>query len=466
MDKVTVNVGSSGTSTRDKTAAFMLACLVMLGLAGLSYPLAGKQVILTLFIVAAITGLAIFTDKSGKYFLASLVLSCLGILFYPQLDWRWPVHGMFVYGSLVFCLMLLSIGILWKYNWTRKISGFPLLSGIITMVFSVVFFLGMLEWSALGLTQAGVLNQYSAMRTLLPPGTDDFRNAHVTADWYREPDPVLFWRSKSGVGPYNKQRFQGPEASIPKVPGVFRIMTYGDSNTDGPDTGGAWSQRLQDVLEREHPHGQLKYEVLNAGVAGYSSYQGLMRFREEVSIYRPDLVLVSFGWNDLAYTSGIPDNEYQVQNKVLVWFVRAAVNFKSYLVVKYYLSQLGSGNSSSGNTNIPRVSMEDYIGNVDGFRELAEKHGAHLVVLTRPHKLPADEIKLRNTFEQRVPDYNKALLKYADDKGLPVIDVQQIFGNAKSPLFVDECHFNAEGHQYMAELLYRTLVNYNLLPDD
>lgn len=38
--------------------------------------------------------------------------------------------------------------------------------------------------------------------------------------------------------------------------------------------------------------------MLYVGVVGYSSHQGLLRFREEAGTYEPDLVLVSFGWND------------------------------------------------------------------------------------------------------------------------------------------------------------------------
>ena len=43
------------------------------------------------------------------------------------------------------------------------------------------------------------------MMTPLPAGTEDWRSAHITADAYREPDPILWWRPVAGR-PYNAQR--------------------------------------------------------------------------------------------------------------------------------------------------------------------------------------------------------------------------------------------------------------------
>ncbi|MFN7979921.1 MAG: hypothetical protein U0P30_17450 [Vicinamibacterales bacterium] len=47
-------------------------------------------------------------------------------------------------------------------------------------------------------------------------------------------------------------------------------------------------------------------EVLNAGVTGYSSFQGAARVARDVPVYRPDVVLV-FGSNDAANAIGGDD---------------------------------------------------------------------------------------------------------------------------------------------------------------
>ena len=74
-------------------------------------------------------------------------------------------------------------------------------------------------------------------------------------------------------------------------PGTFRILVLGDSYTEGLQVAAPWPRRLERRLNRD---GALRYEVLNAGVAGWSIDNALLYFREEGWRYRPDLVLYAF----------------------------------------------------------------------------------------------------------------------------------------------------------------------------
>ena len=157
------------------------------------------------------------------------------------------------------------------------------------LISSLVVTGGGLEYLADGLSSLGVVEPYSAMRTMLPEGVEDWRLAHLTADRHRQPDPDLLWRPVDR-SPYNRQRFKGPEIGADKPAGGFRIFCYGDSNTDGPSRGG-WPELLGRRLAAQ-PQGD-RYEVVNAGVTGYSSYQGRLRYARDAERFRPDLVLVS-----------------------------------------------------------------------------------------------------------------------------------------------------------------------------
>lgn len=110
------------------------------------------------------------------------------------------------------------------------------LQNFLLAVLSIVIVLGFFEMTARTLIKLRVLKKYTPMQTLLS-GTEDWRRTHLTTDNRREPDPVLFWRSVPRY-PYNSQRFKGPVAVISKPPSVFRIICYGDSNTDGSARGG------------------------------------------------------------------------------------------------------------------------------------------------------------------------------------------------------------------------------------
>ena len=240
---------------------------------------------------------------------------------------------------------------------------------------------------------------------------------------------------------------------VPKPPRVLRIMAYGDSNTDGPDQGG-WPAELQRLLENEI---RRRVQVLNAGVSGYSSLQGLRRFRQEARRYQPDVVLVSFGWNDLPEALGKPDKDFQVSPLAPVQ--RGLLRYRFYLMLRH---QLTAAPQASAGTE-PRVSLADYATNLAAFGEEGKRHGATVVLLTRPHRATPREIQDNPTWRRDVPKYNEALRRVARNAGIPAVDVQRAF-EGRQDLFSDECHFTTEGHRLMAELLHRELQP--LLPRD
>jgi len=94
----------------------------------------------------------------------------------------------------------------------------------------------------------------------------------------------------------NSHGFRDQEHSYEKPPGAFRIAVLGNS----------WTEALQVPLEKTYAsvlprelEGKACFagkhvEVLNFGVAGYSTAQELLLLREEVWKYHPDLVLLAF----------------------------------------------------------------------------------------------------------------------------------------------------------------------------
>lgn len=83
----------------------------------------------------------------------------------------------------------------------------------------------------------------------------------------------------------------------------LRIVTLGDSATFGWDVemDEAWPQVLERMLKQDG----LDAEVLNLGVPGYSSHQGLLLL-PEVWKLQPDVLLVAYGRNDELDTAFSP----------------------------------------------------------------------------------------------------------------------------------------------------------------
>jgi GDSL-like Lipase/Acylhydrolase family len=81
--------------------------------------------------------------------------------------------------------------------------------------------------------------------------------------------------------------------SYEKSPGTFRILLLGDSFTSGVQVQAheTLAERLEAALNRD---AGTPVEVINAGVAGYSTGQQLLLLDQEGVKYQPDLVILNF----------------------------------------------------------------------------------------------------------------------------------------------------------------------------
>lgn len=127
-------------------------------------------------------------------------------------------------------------------------------------------------------------------------------------------DPTLFWRLRDELRDFpvrgrmerNEIDFTvGTERGLRRVPGAdasgssgetFDILALGDSCTFGlgVDDAETWPSQLQDLL------GDIESaRVTNAGVPGYTAYQGRRLLETRGDELKPDLVVATFGFNDV-----------------------------------------------------------------------------------------------------------------------------------------------------------------------
>jgi lysophospholipase L1-like esterase len=262
--------------------------------------------------------------------------------------------------------------------------------------------------------------------------------------------------------PYNEQGFKTDILmEVPKPDNVYRIIAYGDSNTDGP-VSMDWSNELQKLLE-PRSNARRRYEVINAGVAGYSSYQGLQRFLQEVDKYEPDLVFVSFGWNDLAHALDKPDKHYQPRSKALVALLRVLIKYRTYQAIQHHVQAPKLAQQAKQEIQ-PRVSLEDYLDNMRAFAETGREKGVEVVFLSRPYRAPTEQLLKNPGWRSRVPLYNQALEEFTREEGAYFFDVQQHYELNTEGLFSDESHFyTEEGMAEMGRYLLRELESHKLL---
>src|SRR5580765_286284 len=97
----------------------------------------------------------------------------------------------------------------------------------------------------------------------------------------------------------NSEGFRTPPFDAATRPGVLRIACIGDSWTFGMNVeqNQTYPARLEALLNARPPIGIRGVDVMNFGVLGYTSFQGLQLLKTRVLALHPDIVVVGFGMN-------------------------------------------------------------------------------------------------------------------------------------------------------------------------
>ena len=138
-------------------------------------------------------------------------------------------------------------------------------------------------------------------------------------------DPERFWKLKPNIRindpnnlfwqgtVSNSLGFRSDEFVLQREPDSLRVVCFGDSSTFGigsrmEDT---WPSQFENLIRNSTRFSNAKrIEVINAGVPGYSSYQGLQHMRQEIDRLQPDVVLASYANNDFWHWDQTTDLEH------------------------------------------------------------------------------------------------------------------------------------------------------------
>jgi lysophospholipase L1-like esterase len=277
---------------------------------------------------------------------------------------------------------------------------------------------------------------------------NDWREFHALEDPSFVSDSYLIWRPKAGAAIFNSQGYRGPELRMEKEPRTLRVFAIGDSNTLGwgETNGPNWPLYLGELLDRvDH-----RFVMVNAGVWGYSSFQGV-RWYEGVVRYQPDLVLVSFGAND-AHQVTISDADFVklggrkyslylglLLNRLRIGQLLLASSDKLFLKEKERL--------------VPRVSLAEYKANLEEIIRISKRRNIQVVLLTRIFSGQSNDPRWWKTY---APKYNEAVMEISRSTGIYSIDAYSRFKDNPG-LYADEAHFTGDGHKAMAQFVFDNL---------
>jgi lysophospholipase L1-like esterase len=224
-----------------------------------------------------------------------------------------------------------------------------------------------------------------------------------------------------------------------KAADTIRIACVGDSWTFGMpvDQDQTYPARLAEHLAHRTAHAARRYEVINFGVLGYTSFQGLQLLKSRVLDLQPDIVAIGFGMND-SEVAGYRDKDMVATSppRLGTRMKEAARDLESYklldyiaLRVKFHPRAMGeyliedSNDKGSGAVDYTtiepwtRVAPADYERNMREMIEMSRSHGARVVLLD-------------NELWDESP-YHPVLQKLSAELNIPFIDSLAIVKAAK-----------------------------------
>ena len=290
-------------------------------------------------------------------------------------------------------------------------------------------------------------------------------------------DPYVIWKFNPGyTGPLytytfariNRNGFLGNELEKPKGRKAFRVVVLGGSVAFGYGVASMeenFCSQLENILNDSSAG--WSYEVVNAGVPGYSSWNGRQFVEHYLADLQPDFLLVAFGWND-SLLDLLPDGHPQkgmksVHNNVAHFpfshSVTAYALRRAYLILGAKMGLIRNLGEEEHRKYPVRVSPEQLRENLRAMRDWCDDHGVEIALCTEPvAKLPPG-VGART---DRYSTYSAAVRQAAAELGVPLADVAGAFSEMDPKICfahpeIDYVHPNAQGQKEMAGIVYHQL---------
>jgi len=244
-------------------------------------------------------------------------------------------------------------------------------------------------------------------------------------------------------------------------PGLTEFDNYPDS--------------LRDELAH---HGVKKVQVINAGVLGYTSSNGLRLLKTKVLDIVPDIITVKFGFNDF---SRVNDPEFHIEkpsSNVVSWIL---YNLDNWRIVRLG-AQIGQRLSAGKYENKKhQVTQLEFKKNLELFIKEARERDIRILFIDSPlsgqeilplrvNKFFMEYTGARNIEEIREMhnEYQEILKIVATEEGVPLLETRHLFSDYNDTLFSknDIIHPNKKGVKVIGELLYLKLLELGWLREN
>ncbi len=304
-----------------------------------------------------------------------------------------------------------------------------------------------------------VLTPELALRVTTVERRMGIRNAYLGSFQRLTPDDDLLWTLPDGTPGVNAFGFRGPDITLPKPPGACRILYLGDS------VEAQGYPRLVDArLRALDPTACV--DTANLSLGGYSSYHGRVLADKFGVSLDPDVVVVSYGWNDHWRAYGARDATLG-RARDTWWFRAVDPIVRQSALIHTLRSALGVVTDRPDRLRVP---LDEYVDNLRHIGRAFASQGVPVVFLTAPtaHDLhvPAYLVELgyaddTATVRALHRQYGDALRAGVARNGWMLLDLETVLADRpdRHALFLEDgIHFTERGLDVLAEHVSAVLV--------
>jgi lysophospholipase L1-like esterase len=309
---------------------------------------------------------------------------------------------------------------------------------------------------------------------------DISERAPANADAWMRYSPIVGWERRPGyegdVGGAERAfddagYFTADSDEITNSFDRKKVVFIGDSNTFG--WGAPTPASFVEVAEKLLPN----VDAINLGVVGYSSHQGRVLLEKQLPLLEPDLVVVSFNFNDRRYV--LPpqaadgpaefQRAYEGSRNSLAGLMGFLETSHFYRGLRRVMRKVGLVPQYVGEVDVtrlePRVDEDAYRSNLAQIGSQAERFGIPvLFVLLRDDPIQSDHLKRGiASLENRDYDLAIAYLRAAANSHMMFRDLARLYLVRTYELKGDE---EKAAEVALAPSIYRSFTGGTLIRSD
>ena len=259
--------------------------------------------------------------------------------------------------------------------------------------------------------------------------------------------------------------------------GHFRILVIGDSCTFGVGVNDeeTYPARLQGLLNAPDPSGE-KFEVLNAGVPGYTAMYGARYLAKRGMALEPGMVIACFGNNCANFTSDHAGVDAKMFRHWPGWTIEDwLLGLRTYACAKRRWIDLQGRWQTPTAAPVaegergklwPRLTEDEFRAQLLEMSDTCAGAGVPLVLMAWPWTFQVDyplrpkkDTMFRTGLVDRLVRFQAIMAEVAEGRGHVFVDLRPAFRAAKGTrLYLDFTHATREGLNLVARTLHETIV--------